>query len=349
MVRNLLWQGVESVLWVEPYPTRLPRLVDFTHRTRPSAHVSQPVSDEFEILPIKAFPLEPFPGGSFVNGLFAWRDVHARLRSFCSNDRCMLGIGKPSVLSLWALNNLTYASSFFDLMDDFPAFYSGVSRFSMARTMERVISRVDRVVCSCHPLWNMLGEDRNKAQIILNGYDMSSLPSGAATPDEEVIGYVGTIGKWFDWPLVVEIARALPHVIVRLVGPEFVPRPAKLPCNIEMVPQCSQTEAVEQVSRFRIGLIPFAQSELTASVDPIKYYEYRGMGLPVWSTKFGEMQRRRFEDGVVHIATGADWSSLYEKCKMFQMSEPELRAFRDENDWSVRFHNLAMNDVGRGH
>lgn len=349
MVRNLLMQGVESVLWVEPYPTRLPRLVDFTRRTRPSTHVPQPVPDEIEILPTKAFPLEPVPGGSVINGLFAWRGVYARLRAFCSSARCILGIGKPSALSLWALNNLSYGRSFFDLMDDFPAFYTGASRLSMAHTMGRVLCRVDRVICSCHPLWNMLGESRNKAQIILNGYDMSSLPSGAAMQDEDVIGYVGTIGNWFDWPLVVEIARALPHVTVRLVGPEFVPRPGKLPRNIEMISQCSQKEAVEHVSRFKIGLIPFVQSELTASVDPIKYYEYRGMGLPVWSTEFGEMQKRRYEDGVVHITPRSDWSSLYEKCKTFQMSEPELRAFRDENDWGVRFRNLIANDMGEGH
>ncbi len=348
MVRSFLERGIESVLWVEPYPTRLPRLIDFTTRTQRNVNTSQPLQSAIDVVPVKAFPFEPLPGGSLLNGYFSWRDVYDKLRGFCSTARCVLGIGKPSALSMWALDNLNYGHSFLDLMDDFPAFYSGLSRVSMARTMSRVINRVDRVICSCHPLWDMLGKSKDKSEVVLNGYDMISLPPNCALRDNDVIGYVGTIGRWFDWPLVAEIAASLPDVTVRLVGPEFVPRPARLPGNIQMVPQCTQQEAVQHVATFTVGLIPFVRSELTASVDPIKYYEYRGMGLPIWSTDFGEMHKRGPGDGVVHVAAGDNWNLLYEECKAFRMTERELIAFRDENDWGVRFRNLITTGVGGG-
>ncbi len=46
------------------------------------------------------------------------------------------------------------------------------------------------------------------------------------------------------------------------------------------------------MAEFDVGLIPFKQNALTAAVDPIKYYEYRALALPVISTDFGEMHER---------------------------------------------------------
>ena len=120
-----------------------------------------------------------------------------------------------------------------------------------------------------------------QATVIPNGYTMSSLPAPSSLAAREVIGYVGTIGRWFDWPLVLEMACALPSLRIQLIGPEFVPRPV-LPSNVEMIPECSQAEAVDHIRKFRVGLIPFLRMPLTESVDPIKYYEYRALGVPVW-------------------------------------------------------------------
>ena len=36
-------------------------------------------------------------------------------------------------------------------------------------------------------------------------------------------------------------------------------------------------------------------------MDPVKYYEYRGMGLPVLTTRFGQMASRTRADGVYTI------------------------------------------------
>lgn len=43
---------------------------------------------------------------------------------------------------------------------------------------------------------------------------------------------------------------------VRLIGPEFVARPANLPANIEFLGELPHDEVVNMVREFAVGLIP---------------------------------------------------------------------------------------------
>ena len=71
-----------------------------------------------------------------------------------------------------------------------------------------------------------------------------------------VLGYLGCIGHWFDWPLVVRLAEALPQARVELVGPCAVGPPERLPANVRLLPGCRQSQAADHLARFSAGLIP---------------------------------------------------------------------------------------------
>ena len=45
------------------------------------------------------------------------------------------------------------------------------------------------------------------------------LPGSRQPSTDAVLGYLGCIGSWFDWPLVVELAHQLPQARLELVGP----------------------------------------------------------------------------------------------------------------------------------
>ena len=64
------------------------------------------------------------------------------------------------------------------------------------------------------------------------------------------------------------------------------------------------------MQEFSVGLIPFKCTDLTASVDPIKFYEYRALGLPVLSARFGEMALRDGLAGVFLMDKHSDLASL---------------------------------------
>jgi hypothetical protein len=97
------------------------------------------------------------------------------------------------------------------------------------------------------------------------------------------------------------------------------------------------------MTQFNVGLIPFKETPLTSSVDPIKYYEYRALGLPVVSTAFGEMAFRRGCDDVYVIDRNADITQLVSQA-LTGCTAPERRAaqFRIDNSWESRFDNAKI-------
>ena len=346
MVEAFSKNGFDAILWVDPYPTRFPVISDFRRlmqRKKPA--IKRPFAG-VDVLQPTAFPIEPLPMSAAINHALAWRPVRDRLLAFARNSaHCVIGVGRPSKLAEWAIDKVPHARSFIDVLDNFPAFYSGISRVSMRQRLQALCVKVDDVYCSSSALSADLKSLRSDAITVLNGYFSTDLQHTSPGTPTHCIGYVGSIAKWFDWPLVVSIAKALPQTTVRLIGPEFIPRPANLPPNIEMVGEIHHSEVMQYIHDFSVGLIPFRIDDLTAAVDPIKYYEYRCFGIPVWSTDFGEMQYRSEKDGVIHIDAQSDWKKLWNENTQGQFSDEELQAFRKEISWTRRFEPIIARSL----
>lgn len=338
MVEYLLANGVSDAIWIDPYPTRLPSLADLHRPTAKGASSETPRDRRVRVLKPRAMPIEPIPASGVLNRLAFWRGLIAELVESSANQAAVLiGIGRPSKLALAALDRVPHIASFYDAMDDFPAFYEGLSARSMTRVEAVIAKRVHRVFASAPSLIDKFDRIGVRAELVANAYEMAKLPLPATESLRSGIGYIGTIGRWFDWPLVTEIARALPSERVRLVGPEFVPRPDNLPANVAILPECTQQEAVRHVATFEVGLIPFLVNPLTASVDPIKYYEYLSLGVPVWSTAFGPMALRENEPHVSLVRSGASWGQLLRAVRERPIARRQTERFRSANDWSARF------------
>jgi hypothetical protein len=341
MVQALCDQGVEAVLWVEPYPTRLPQGSDFNRRRNVYAQGTA-LDARVEVLSVPALPIEPLPGGWRLNRRLLWRKVWKRLETFAGAGQTILGIGKPSALACQALQTLPHAAAFYDAMDNFPEFHHGLSRRSVEYFEKVIATRVDWIlVCSTYVAgkFRSLGLEVEK---ITNGYAMTSLPTWLAPPaaggaGEVVLGFIGCLGPWFDWPLVLSLAESLPRVGLEIIGPPMAPLPVQFPPNLHLHPACPQSEAARWTSRFSAGLIPFRLNALTACFDPIKYYEYRAAGLPILSTRFGEMALRGAEEGVFFLDQASDFPRLITEATARRFSAAEIDRFRQENDWSRRF------------
>ncbi|QNP48707.1 glycosyltransferase family protein [Diaphorobacter aerolatus] len=348
MVEAFTLNGFTSILWVDPYPTRFPEIADFRRlfqkKKKPST--KRPLKN-VEVLQPMAFPIEPLPMSAAINHALVWRPIREKIQDFADHsEHCVIGVGRPSKLAEWALENVPHARSFIDVLDNFPAFYTGVSRISMRERLQSLSKKADDVYCSSSALSAEMKKLRGDAVTVLNGYLSSALPAAqGAQAKPRCIGYVGSIAKWFDWPLVISLANALPDTIIRLIGPEFVPRPSDLPPNIELIGKISQSEVTHYIQDFAVGLIPFLIDDLTAAVDPIKYYEYRCFGIPVWSTNFGEMEYRDIDDGVIHISMDSDWKTLWDQNIVRQLSNDELASFRKEISWSRRFEPIIARSL----
>lgn len=339
LIEFLLRNGVDDVTWVDPFPCRLPRLADFLRQSDCPPNEAK-VFARVKVLHVPTLPIEPLPGMRLLNSSLLWhrtqKDLYARHKS----PELILGVGKPSRLAGWALRHMAHRHSFYDAMDDFPAFYSGLSRRAMQQWESSVAAGVTGISVSSEALRERFVQTSGTANIsvVANGYDMRTLPPATAGEiGAPVIGYVGTLADWFDWPLVVELAESLPDATVRLIGPVFGAKPPNLPSNVELLPACTTSDAMQYVRRFTVGLIPFRINRLTASVDPIKFYEYRALGVPVFSTKFGAMGPRLGMPHVYQVQAGADWRILWRTVLDRRPDASDVMAFRQANDWNCRF------------
>jgi len=328
-----------EVLWVDPYPTRFPLLTDFR---RIGMHHSQEncLSPPWlKVIKLTTLPIEPLPASDWINVLI-WQTILNDIKAFSLKDQTLLVVGKPSVFALNVLKLLKGCKSIYDAMDDFPAFYSGLSRLAMRIREQMLVKRVNCVLASSTALKQRWDNVRGDIQLVRNGLDTAALPESIGSVplrQNKVFGYVGTIASWFDWDWVIVLAKARPIDVVRLIGPVFTPTPNLLPQNIEILPPCNHQAALLAMQDFDVGLIPFLQNELTASVDPIKYYEYRALGLPVISTDFGEMAFRKNEEGVFLSQYSQDISDLVQGALFYNSESEFVRQFKTDNTWEARF------------
>jgi hypothetical protein len=330
-----------NVLWIEPYPTRLPNFSDLRTKRRSAENLGTVSCPAWlKVVRPGGYPVEPLLFGGAVNRRVCWGRTLEQISQFLTDHETVILVGKPSQLAVDVLKNRGSRRAGYDAMDDFPSFYSGLSRRSMG-SREREIGRlVDFVWTSSTPLFERWSRRRGEVQLVRNALDPSVLPlmSGIdVRADTRVFGYVGTVARWFDWQWVDALAKARPQDEVRIIGPiTGTRRPRSLPANVTFRPACSHDQAMSETSRFDVGLIPFKKTRLTASVDPIKYYEYRALGLPILSTEFGEMARRKTEDGVF-ITSGESLNSLCERALAYTESEIQKHKFIAENLWNPRF------------
>ncbi len=340
MVDYLLASGiVTNVLWVNPYPVRLPRFSDLNMKFHSEEHVGQKRAG-VDVLNVKALPVEPLPFFNLVNEIF-FKEVQQVISNYSKSDNCIIGVGRPSRLAAKCVLSNHACRSFMDVMDDFSAFYGGLSATSMRKREKELALLVDIIICSASGLTNKFEELKRPVALIRNAYPMARLEAAHQVyRNLDLIGFVGTVADWFDWDLVIELATALPNKLVRIIGPIRCVIPQNLPQNIELLPECSVDQAIEFTAGFGVGIIPFKINQLTSSVDPIKFYEMRALGIPIWSTDFGTMSDRIIEGQAHLLKKGLDWSLQYEKVISDQLSESDVINFRNDNDWSGRFARL---------
>lgn len=336
-----------EVLWVNPYPARLPQWSDI-HRLRQLPPAPGPACPGWlQLLQPPVWPIEALPGSAVLQRLL-WRQVLARVGRFVAEGSCELVVGKPSRLALQIARagaregglEGTFTHRCYDAMDDFPAFHRGRAARLMAQLEQALMPWVDVVTASSTALVTKFTVRHANVIPVLNGFDPLAMPnhSKASQPmDRPVLGYVGTIREWFDWPLVLQLAQATPQATIRLIGPLDTPPLARLPPNVEWLPACPHPMAMQHMAQFSAGLIPFELNRLTDGVDPIKYYEYAALGLPVLSTPFGEMRHRSQAEGVFHLTPGADLAANVRAALAWQPQAGQLERFHKEHGWAARF------------
>ena len=354
-----------EVWWVQPYPVRLPRLSDvhrLRRRTAPrggsgaATSLGPPWREApwLHMVSLPSVPVEPLPGGrALLHGLHAAGRRH--LLAMMEQEDTWMAIGRPSGLAMDLCNALQGRRVLYDVMDDMTQFSRGLSQRWMRLAHEAVLGQAEAVWCSADQLLRLArGHTRNPPVLVRNGTVL--LPplqpggGGVGTALHAnaplVLGYVGTIASWFDWSALTRLAEALPQARIEIYGPQESARPAFLPSHVHLFGSVAHAEVFRLMRHWHAGLIPFVRNTLTASVDPVKYYEYRACGLPVLTTLFGEMLHHETSDaGVWNMEDALVLSTLEPRLRQWHgrlaqhqvPNTPVAPAFLLEASWTARF------------
>jgi glycosyltransferase involved in cell wall biosynthesis len=165
------------------------------------------------------------------------------------------------------------------------------------------------------------------------------------SPEAPALGYVGSLHAWFDLPLVVALARALPEARVVLVGPAHpstareIERASSATPNLFWIGPRPYAEVPSIVRAFRVGLIPFRRTPLTEAVNPVKLYEYAASGVPCLTTRFSDEV-----DGWTEAARVAvDEDQFIAGARALLASPPDrkrLEEFAARHDWNEIARNF---------
>lgn len=333
-----------QVIWIEPYPTRFPKPDDLKRGGTAEKGASKVIPEWLSVLTPRAIPIEPLPGSVWINSSL-WSPLIKDVKQQLGAQDPLIVVGKPSVLALKMLKVFKPKHSIYDAMDDFSAFYAGLSRMAMAYRERRLVQAVEKVWVSSSALKRRWSAEKNGVCFVPNALDETLLPApreNSTEREKKIFGYVGTIGAWFDWDWILALAKLRPDDVIRLIGPVFSPAPFQLPANIEMLPPCAHDVALRAMREFDVGLIPFKKSELTVSVDPIKYYEYRALGLTVVSTDFGEMSFRESAAGTFISKSQNDIGRSVVAAIDFREDFDGGSKFVRDNTWAVRFERADI-------
>lgn len=352
-----------QVLWIDPGPSRLPRFSDWPRLLRwfrgagPALGPDWQQAEWLQHARARVLPFEPLAPGRLLNRVL-WRSLLRQVDAFVTPDTVLV-MAKPCALSLHLAERHPQLPLVFDAMDSMPGFCTGVSRRWMEQAEAALAERADRLWASSHALAaHHASHHAHKTTLVLNGL---SLPAPASLPaihrpprrsvqDRPVLGYLGVIDHWFDWDLLIRLAEQHPEAEVRLVGPVRHAAPRALPPHVRCLPAVPQHQVYEVLRGFDAGLIPFARDAVTEYVDPVKYYEYRALGLPVLSTRFGEMAERGRADGVHFfedlLAPGALPQQGLQALLADRPDAQQTQAFCRAHHWGQRFEAVAASFTG---
>lgn len=245
--------------------------------------------------------------------------------------------------------------SFYDCMDQYNALPNPRANLQLLADMERqLVEKVDLVFLSSPGLLEGKASYQDKCHVIRNGVDFSHFNDGALqqhrAPTEltrlspPILGYIGTIGQWIDEQALGFLAGARPDWSLVLVGPVLdraLVKRLSANRNIHFLGVKPYEDLPKLLQAFDVALIPFKVNKLTASIDPVKLYEYFAAGRPVVASDLPDI--RRFGDLVSIYSTPAELVEVVES----NLKESGGHAVRRrkhvamENIWEQRAVEMA--------
>lgn len=285
-----------------------------------------------------------FPGINFLNQRKIARRVRAAMQQLGFQRSILWTYLHTSCHLLGQLNEVMRV---YDCVDEHSA-YAGFNP-RLVKTMERqLLKGCDLVFCTARGLYESKEPYCERIFLSPNAADIEHFRSAdeADTPiaDElqhlprPILGFVGAIKEWIDLDLILYTARSMEPGSVVMVGPvgaNIDISRLQEQNNIHFLGHRDRQLLPHYLKGFDVCLNPFRENELTATVSPLKFYEYLASGRPIASVPMPEIMEFR---NLVEFGQGPEGFTAAINRALKDSSEKKAARLQkaQENSWESR-------------
>lgn len=154
------------------------------------------------------------------------------------------------------------------------------------------------------------------------------------------VGYVGSIDTWMDFETINKVARKFSQVDFNFFGPinpEVNNKIKGLPSNVKFHGRIDYENVPETIYKFDIAIMPFINTQIVLSVNPVKIYEYLALGKTVIAND--NVETRKFGDLICRYSDTEDFVNFLQKSLDTNISINTIKQridFVKSNSWDER-------------
>lgn len=216
---------------------------------------------------------------------------------------------------------------------------------------QKLVENSDLVICTSKELYNINSKRHHNVAFVPNAADFehSNQASLAQTPvlpavaeiKKPIIGYLGNLEGRTNYDLLTAVAEKNPDKSFVFVGPAEEVYQQKLISkanNIFKLDAVPYHQMPQVLKGFDVAIIPFLKDEFSATIFPLKLFEYLGSGKPVIATNFNTDLNEHTEGTVPFCATADEFSNAINDALTYDTEEKKaarLMAAKN-NTWEKR-------------
>jgi glycosyltransferase involved in cell wall biosynthesis len=215
---------------------------------------------------------------------------------------------------------------------------------AIGRSYAQMAERDVNVITISQTLADRIGARRST--VVPNGVDRHAFDAIPPVPEwfaairGPVALWVGALERRVDTEALAACARELGQEwTIVMVGPVIDPAPLEVLERLDNVVVQGwhpRPQVLAMIDAARVCLLPHVRNAVTEAMSPLKLYEYVAAGTPTVSSDLPPI--RGISDRVLLVPPGGPYApAVLAAAGLPDASDAEVAAFREANDWQVRY------------